>query len=427
MTVVLKNAQVLHHQQIVYADILMNRGAIQAIGRQLHGDHEVDLTGKLVLPGFIDVHVHLREPGETDKETVQTGALAAAHGGYTTIAAMPNVVPAPDSPARMQSQLQLNQKATRVHVLQYATLTKSRGERELVDFKALKAAGAFAFSNDGAGIQTAGQMWAAMQAAAEVQRPIVAHVQDDSLFNHGVMNAGQRADQLGLRGIPAVSESAQLARDLVLAGDSGVHYHVCHVSTAKSVQLIRQAKAAGVHVTAEVTPHHLLLDENFIQEDDPQLKMNPPLRTPADRLALLKGLRDGTIDMIATDHAPHTKQDKVGSMATAAFGITGLETAFNELYTQLVQSGWCTLPELVNWLSTAPAEAFNLNTGRIAVGFPADLTVVDLETEHQIQAADFLSRGKNSPFIGDQVRGRIDQTYVNGQLVYLRGQKSEQY
>lgn len=426
MKTVLKNGYVLTAGQLRRADVLIDAGVIQDISPEIPASQNqfVSVAGQVILPGFVDVHVHFREPGYTDKETIATGSLAAAHGGYTTVFSMPNVQPVPDTPQRWLQMQQLNQQKGCIHIQQYASITRQRTGNELVDFKALKQVGACGFSNDGSGVQTAATMYQAMQAAAQVHLPIAAHIEDDSLAHGGVMNAGLSAQKLHLPGIPAVSETAQLARDLELAAATGVHYHACHLSTAASVELVRAAKKRGVNVTAEVTPHHLLLDESMITTDNPLFKMNPPLRTLADRQALLSGLLDGTIDCIATDHAPHTKLDKQGSMLTAAFGITGLETSFAVLYTSLVQSNLCSLAQLVNWMSTQPARIFHLKqAGRIAIGAPADLTVVDLNHWTTITAAEMLSKGKNSPFIGRKVAAQIKATMVHGQWVYQQEAK----
>ena len=426
MKTVLKNGYVLTAGQLQRADVLIDAGMIQDISPEIPASQNqvVSIVGQVILPGFVDVHVHFREPGYTDKETIATGSLAAAHGGYTTVFSMPNVQPVPDTPQRWLQMQQLNQQKGCIHIQQYASITRQRTGNELVDFKDLKQVGACGFSNDGSGVQTAATMYQAMQAAAQVHLPIAAHIEDDSLAHGGVMNAGFSAQKLHLPGIPAVSETAQLARDLELAAATGVHYHACHLSTAASVELVRAAKKRGVNVTAEVTPHHLLLDESMITTDNPLFKMNPPLRTLADRQALLSGLLDGTIDCIATDHAPHTKLDKQGSMLTAAFGITGLETSFAVLYTSLVQSNLCSLAQLVNWMSTQPARIFHLKqAGRIAIGAPADLTVVDLNHCTTITAAEMLSKGKNSPFIGRKVAAQIKATMVHGQWVYQQEAK----
>lgn len=421
-TTLIRNAQILKHDQLRPADVLLQDGRIHAIGPQLttSADQVIDAHHHFLSPGLVDVHVHLRDPGLTAKETIETGTLAAAHGGFTTIGAMPNVDPVPDTPARVAAMVARNRARAHVHVAQYASITTGRAGDQLVDFAGVRDAGAFAVSNDGSGVQTAETMYQAMCGAARAGLPLAAHVEDDSLTHHGVMNAGPVADKLGLPGIPNVAESAQLARDLMLAEASGVHYHVCHVSTAQSVRLIRDAKRAGIHVTCEVSPHHLLLTDADITQNDPMLKMNPPLRSPRDRAALLVGLLDGTIDMIATDHAPHTAEQKQGSMATAAFGITGLETAFALLYTQLVQSRILTLGQLVKLMSTRPAQLFGLNAGELKVGAPADLALFDLAHPYTIDAQRMVSKGRNSPFIGWHVAGATCLTVVAGNVVYRK-------
>lgn len=419
----IKNGQCLVDGDLQVRDILIADDKIEKIGEHLTAsvpvDQIIDAQGLFVSPGLVDLHVHLREPGQTDKETVRTGSLAAAHGGYTTIAAMPNVIPAPDTPERLKNMLALNQRDGAVHVVQYATITTDRGGDELVDMAGLKAAGAFAFSNDGNGVQTAGTMYQAMKQAAKLKLAVVAHAEDDSLTYGGVMHEGDVSKQLGLPGIPSVSETAQVARDVVLAAATGVHYHVCHVSSVATVQVIRAAKAAGVHVTCEVSPHHLLLSDEEINRDNAMLKMNPPLGSEQDRQALIAGLLDGTIDLIATDHAPHTDAEKAQSMLKAPFGITGSETAFAMLYTQFVKTGLFSLAQLINWMAIQPAKLFGLNAGELAEDKPADITLFDLTTPYTIKATDFLSKGHNSPFIGEQVVGKTIRTVVSGRDAYI--------
>lgn len=419
----IKHAQILKDGQLVVRDILTQDDLIVAVG-QLNNtgisvDQIIDAQGLFVSPGLIDVHVHYRDPGQTDKETIKTGSRAAARGGFTTVAAMPNVTPTPDTPERLTRMIAKNTADGAVHIKQYATITTDRGGDELVDFAAMKDAGAFAFSNDGNGVQTSGTMYQAMQAAAEVNLPIVAHAEDDSLTFGGVMHEGEASRRLGLPGIPSVSETAQVARDVVLAAATGVHYHVCHVSSAATVQVIRAAKQAGVHVTAEVSPHHLLLSDADIKSNNAMYKMNPPLGDEQDRQALIAGLLDGTIDMIATDHAPHTDAEKAQSMLKAPFGITGSETAFSMLYTTFVKSGQFSLAQLMNWMVTQPAQVFNLtNTGQLVPGQKADIAIFDLATSSQITRDEFASKGHNSPFIGETVYGRTVLTLVDGQVAY---------
>lgn len=423
MKVLLKNARVIKNHQVQEADVLVENDRITQIQPEINVEAEqiIDVKKQLLMPGLVDIHVHFRDPGQTDKEDVVSGSAAAVKGGFTTVLTMPNVDPVPDTPEKMTAMVKHNQTAGNLHIGQYGSITKKRTSEELVDFKALKEAGAVAFSNDGNGIQTAETMYQAMLQIKEVGLPLAAHVEDESLMQHGVMNQGTVAEKLGLPGISELAETAQLARDLEIARNTGVHYHVCHVSKARSVELIRRAQRDGVHVTAEVAPHHLFLDETMISMDNPMMKMNPPLRTLEDRQALLGGLLDGTIGMIATDHAPHTVKDKAGSMKTASFGITGLETAFPLLYTKLVKPGLCTVEQLVEWMSIQPAEIFNLKAaGQLEVGDVADLTVMNVEDEYEIEEADFASKGINSPFIGQKVYGQTQLTMVAGKIVYQR-------
>ncbi|WP_283581691.1 dihydroorotase [Ligilactobacillus hohenheimensis] len=424
MNILIKDGNVFHNNQITQQDILVSDGRIRAIGRDLDAlgekvDRTINAAGKLVAPGLVDVHVHYREPGQTYKETIKTGSQAAAHGGFTTVCAMPNVDPAPDTPEKLRNMEKLNAQDGVVHIYQYATITKNRTSEEPVDYQALKDAGAIGFSNDGSGIQTAGAMMTAMEGIAATGLPLAAHVEDESLKLDGVMNAGDRAAKLGLPGIPGVAESSQVARDLLLAQATGVHYHICHVSTKESVALVRWAKQQGIPVTCEAAPHHMLLTEDDVTADNPNFKMNPPLRSEADRQAVIDGLLDGTIDMIATDHAPHSKEEKTGDLRHAAFGITGSETAFSTLYTRYVRTGVFTLAQLLNWLSRRPAELFHLDqAGTLMPGQPADIAIFDLEHPHVLSAGEYYSKGTNTPFTGHRVYGTTVLTMVAGQVVY---------
>ncbi|KRN79231.1 dihydroorotase [Fructilactobacillus lindneri DSM 20690 = JCM 11027] len=365
------------------------------------------------------MHVHFRDPGQTAKETVKTGSEASAHGGYTTVCAMPNVTPVPNTPDKLKEMAAYNEKQGVINVEQYSPVTYDERGNHLVDFAAMKRAGAVAFSNDGIGIQTGKTMFDAMVEIAKTGLPLAAHVEDHALMNGGVMNEGRVSEALGLKGANEVAETSQLARDLELARVTHVHYHVCHVSKSRSVELIRRAKADGVNVTAEVSPHHLLLDDSMIKMDNPMYKMNPPLRSKEDCEALLTGLLDGTIDMIATDHAPHTITDKGDSFVDSAFGITGIETAFPLLYTSLVETKKVTLQQLLKWMSRAPVEKFNLtNDNELKVGNLANFAIWDLQHQHKIITTEMKSKGRNSPFIGEQVNANNLATFSNGKLVY---------
>lgn len=422
MATLLKNGLVYQDGELVREDILINGDKIQALGTDLEEiapDAKIfDLDGKLVAPGLVDIHEHYREPGFTYKETIETGSKAAARGGFTTVCTMPNLNPVPDDVETFKKQVELNEANSCIHLYQYAAITKDETSDEVVDMEALKEAGAFAFSNDGHGVQSAGVMYEAMEKAAKAGLAICEHVQDDSLYHHGVMNAGKKADELGLPGILGVSESAQLARDIMLAKATGVHYHVCHVSTKESVELVRLAKEYGINVTAEAAPHHVLLSEEDIDGNDGYYKMNPPLRSKEDQYAVIEGLLDGTIDLIATDHAPHSREEKAGDMRKAAFGIIGNETAFACMYTALVKNGEMELAQLLDLMSYNPAKLFGLDAGVIAPGKQADLAVLDLDHPEVIEEADYLSKAVNTPFTGNEVYGMTTMTFVSGKLVY---------
>lgn len=402
-------------------DILIQDGQIQKIARGIEtaADEEINVQGATAIPGLIDVHVHFREPGLTYKETIETGSHAAAHGGFTTVMTMPNVKPVVDTADKVAAQVALNQENSLVKIAQYGALSANLVGQGAADLKAMAQAGAMAFSNDGHGVQDAQTMLEAMKAAKAADRVISAHLEDDSLIQGGVINAGPTADRLGLPGMTGLSESTQLARDLVMAKETGVRYHVAHISTKESVAQVRLAKQMGLNVTAEVSPHHLFLDDGMIESDNPMFKMNPPLRSKEDRLALIGGLLDGTIDMIATDHAPHSQEEKAGSMHDCSFGIVGLETAFPLVYTHFVKSGLVDLETALKWFVSKPKEVFGLeNAGELRVGDQADIALVDLVHPYQIDPEKFESKGKNTPFTGQEVYGKVLKTFVDGNLVY---------
>ncbi|MDX8044953.1 dihydroorotase [Gracilibacillus sp. S3-1-1] len=421
MKKVLRNVKrILDNGEVQACELLIEDGIIKAIGTEIEaqGAEMIDGKGNLVTPGFVDVHVHLREPGGEAKETIETGTNAAARGGYTTVCAMPNTQPTPDSTNVLQSiQNRINETAT-IRVLPYASITERLVGNKLTDMKALKTEGAFAFTDDGVGVQSADMMLQAMTRAASINMPIVAHCEENTLIHNGVMHDGEVSKQLGLQGIPSICESVQIARDVLLAEASGCHYHVCHVSTEESVRTIRDAKKAGIHVTAEVTPHHLLLNEHAITENDANFKMNPPLRAKEDQQALIDGLLDGTIDFIATDHAPHTAEEKANGMEEAPFGIVGFETAFSLLHTHFVKKGIFTLKQLIDWMTVKPADTFGLPYGRIESGVSADLTLLSVDTQETIDKQSFLSKGKNTPFNGWEVTGKPVMTIYQGETVY---------
>ena len=334
---------------------------------------------------------------------------------------MPNTKPVPDSVEHLEALNAKIEETAHVRVLPYASITVGEVGEELVDFASLKQSGAFAFTDDGVGVQQAGMMLEAMKQAASLDMAIVAHCEDNSLINRGSVHEGKFSAEQGINGIPSVCESVQIARDVLLAEAAGCHYHVCHISTIGSVRAVRDAKRAGIRVTAEVTPHHLLLCEDDIPGLDPNYKMNPPLRGQDDKEALIEGLLDGTIDFIATDHAPHTAEEKARGMLKAPFGIVGLETAFPLLYTNLVKKGVLTLQQLVDFLTVKPAESFSLPYGQLKEGAIADIVLVDLETEQEINADEFASKGKNTPFNGMKCVGWPVLTIAEGKIAWQKG------
>lgn len=424
MKTLIKNGTIVDKKnKRISAAIWIEDNKIKAIGSTFDNenfDHVFDAKGQLITPGLIDIHVHLREPGFTYKETIKTGSRAAARGGFTTVCAMPNLNPVPDTPEKLQKIYDIIKQESIVKILQYAPITEELNSEVLTNQKALKKANAFAFTNDGVGVQNAGVMYLAMKNAASLNMPLVAHTEDNSLLFGGVMHEGERSKELNLPGILGIVESSQIARDIMLAKETGVHYHICHVSTRESVQLVREAKHAGIHVTAEVSPHHLLLTDQDIPEDHGFWKMNPPLRSEQDQKALIEGLLDGTIDCIATDHAPHGIEEKNQSFLKSPFGIVDSETAFSLLYTYFVEKQIFTLEQLICWMSSKPAELFNLAGGTLTIGATADITIFDLEKEEVIDEEQFESMGKNTPFIGRQVKGNTMMTFVDSQLVWSK-------
>ena len=362
------------------------------------------------LPGFCDVHVHLREPGFSYKETIKTGSQAAARGGYTAVCTMPNLNPVPDSLEHLRVQQDIIDADAVIHVYPYAAITVKEEGKELADMEAL-ADHVIAFSDDGHGVQSDEMMEEAMRRAKKLNKLIVAHCEDNRLLKGGYIHDGRYAKEHGHRGICSESEWGQIARDLELAEKTGCGYHVCHISTKESVEVIRQAKARGVDVTCETAPHYLLLCEDDLQEDG-WWKMNPPLRSKEDHDALIEGIKDGTIDVIATDHAPHSEEEKSRGLEKSAFGIVGIETAFPLLYTYLVKTGVITMERLMELLVYKPRERFNIPLGE------EDYSVWDLEAETVIDPKDFLSKGKATPFAGWKVNGICRKTVMNGITVY---------
>ncbi|WP_147802395.1 dihydroorotase [Alkalicoccus halolimnae] len=417
-----KNAEVYRDGKTEIEDILIDgtTGKVEKIGRSLSDAEaeEYDLTGKLLAPGLVDIHIHLREPGGESKETIETGTQAAARGGFTTVCAMPNTRPVPDSAETIDELQKKIKKNAVVRVLPYAAITERQLGKSVTDMQTLSERGAFAFTDDGVGVQTAGKMYEAMIEASRLNKAVVAHCEDNSLLYGGMLHDGEKARELGIKGILPASEAVHIARDILLAEETGVHYHVCHVSAKESVRVIRDAKRAGINVTAEVTPHHLMLTEDDIPGDDANYKMNPPLRAQADREALIEGLLDGTLDFIATDHAPHTAEEKNMSIEEAPFGIVGLETAFPLLYTHLVETKAVPESQLLDWLTKKPAEVFQLPYGEITEGGYADLVVIDRHKKQRVDTENFLSKGTNMPFNEWELTGWPVMTICEGNIVW---------
>ena len=365
-----------------------------------------------VLPGFCDVHVHFREPGFSYKETIASGSLSAARGGYTAVCTMPNLNPVPDSREHLRQQLDIIRRDACVHVYPYASITVGEQGQTLSDLAGM-AENAIAFSDDGKGVQSDDMMRDAMLRAKALGKMIVAHCEVNDLLRGGYIHDGSYAAAHGHRGICSESEWQQIARDLKLAKETGCAYHVCHISTKESVEIIRGAKAEGVNVTCETGPHYLLMDDSFLQEDG-RFKMNPPLRDKSDREALMAGLLDGTIDMIATDHAPHSADEKSRGLEKSAFGVVGLETAFPILYTCLVKPGILTMEKLMELLVENPRKRFGIPMGM-------DFSLWDLDAEYEIDPNEFVSMGKATPFAGWKVNGRCIATVCDGKVVYQEG------
>lgn len=416
---VLKNASVFRGGCFELGDVSIRNGRIFSVGGSADtvGADVINLDGKTVLPGLVDLHVHLREPGFEYKETIASGTAAAASAGYTEIFSMPNLVPAPDSLENLAVQAEAIRRDACIKVHPYGCITMGqRGEGELVDLEAL-APYVAGFSDDGRGVQSDGLMYKAMELCAGCGKTIVAHCEVNELLRGGYIHDGDYARAHGHKGICSESEWKQIERDLELVRKTGCAYHVCHISTSESVELIRRAKAEGLPVSCETGPHYLLLDDSCLREDG-AFKMNPPLRSEADRKALLEGIKDGTIDCIATDHAPHSAAEKSKGLKDSAFGIVGLETAFPLLYTYLVKKNVIDMERLIALMSCNPRRIMNLQP--VEIGAPADLAVFDLDETYKIDASLFVSKGHSTPFDGWTVQGRCVMTLLGGRPVFRR-------
>ncbi|MBQ7356675.1 MAG: dihydroorotase [Clostridia bacterium] len=410
MKALFRNAKVYENGVMKQLDMYFDGGSLAPFTGDVSSfDPSFVFDNTVILPGLCDVHVHLREPGFSYKETIKSGTLASARGGYTAVCSMPNLKPTPDSRVNLDAQLDIIKRDAVIAVYPYGTITKCEAGIELSDMEEI-AGDVIAFSDDGKGVQSEGMMLEAMERSEALGKLIVAHCEDNSLLRGGYIHDGEYARTHGHRGICSESEWGPIARDIELIKKSGCGYHVCHISTKESVDIIRRAKADGVNITCETGPHYILLDDSYMQEDA-RFKMNPPLRSPEDREAILSGILDGTIDMIATDHAPHSAEEKSLGLEKSAMGVVGIETAFPLLYTHLVKTGIMSLERLVELMSINPRERFGIESD---IGF----TVFEVGEEYEIKPEEFLSKGRSTPFEGERVYGRCLLTVYGGKAVY---------
>lgn len=403
-------------------DVYVKDGMISELGDNISLDDTdcmmIDAAGCFVMPGFIDLHVHLRDPGFTYKETIQTGARAAARGGVTTICPMPNTKPSTDNPVIVSEIVERASKEACVNVLPVGAVTIGQMGKEVTDIRGMKQSGIYAISEDGKSVMDSEVYRQAMRIAKECDIPVMAHCEDINLMAEGVMNDDGRAKELGLKGISNAVEDIITARDILLARETGVKLHLCHCSTKASVRMIKEAKEDGLPVTGEVCPHHFILCTEDIPGNDANYKMNPPLRSREDVEALKEGLRDGIMDVISTDHAPHSEEEKARGFEKAPFGIVGLETSAALTYTELVLKGYLTPMQMVEKMSYNPAKVLGIDRGTLAKGSVADIVIFNPEAEYEIHAEDFASMGKNTPFEGRKVKGRVEYTIRDGKVVY---------
>jgi dihydroorotase len=418
--VVVRGARVVDPVEGIDAtlDVRVDAGVIAQIGENVDtNEHRVvDGSGLVLAPAFVDPHVHLRTPGREDEETIASGTAAAAAGGYCAILGMPNTDPIVDSAATLQSLVETARREAVIPVGFLAAITRGQHGEELTEMAELAEAGAAAFSDDGVPVSSAGMMQRALQYAAITGRPLALHCEEPSLSRGSHMHMGRVSAELGVAGYPSVAESAMVERDLALAAAEGQPLHLLHLSAAESVAALRRARDAGVRASGEVTPHHLVLTDDAVRSLDPNLKMNPPLREEHDRIALLEALRDGTIECIATDHAPHAPHEKEVPFEAAPFGVTGLETAFAALYTHLVKPGVLTLQTLLERMSAGPARVFGIDRPRVAVGARANLVLLDLERTWQVR--DFKSKSRNSWLLGETLQGAVTLTLADGTVAH---------
>ncbi len=423
MSYIFKNCKVFRENGFVNEDLFVSGEVFADAGSCSDNAVVIDCKGYYIIPGLADVHVHLREPGFVYKETVKSGSLAAAHGGYTKICSMPNLNPTPDCTENLAVQLDAIKKDAAIKVIPYGTITVGQNGEELSDMEAM-AGDVAGFSDDGKGVQNPEMMKKAMLKAKTLGKIIAAHCEDNSLLKGGYIHDGEYAKAHGHRGICSESEWGQIKRDIELVRETGCAYHVCHISTKESVELIRQAKKDGLDITCETGPHYLVLDDSCLQENA-RFKMNPPLRSAEDRKALVEGICDGTIDMIATDHAPHSAEEKSRGLEKSPMGVVGIETAFPVLYKNLVKTGIISLEKLVEIMHTNPCKRFNLGGG-IKSGECADFAIFNLDKEYTVNPEEFLSMGKSTPFEGDTVQGECVLTLCNGKIAWTSGELIEE-
>ena len=422
MKILIKNGRLIDPSQKLDAnrDILLEDGKVAQIAEKIEtqADRVVDADGYYVMPGLIDMHVHLREPGYEHKETIRTGAMAAARGGFTTICPMPNTNPSTDNPERVKFVVDKAEAEAPVHVLPVGAVTIGQAGDEMTDIASMAKAGAIGISEDGKSVMNAALYREAMKEAAKNHILVMAHCEDKNLVGKGALNAGKKAEENGVPGITNAVEDVIVARDILLAKETGAKLHLCHCSTKDSVRMLKEAKEDGLPVTGEVCPHHFSMTEDEIVAGDANYKMNPPLRTAEDVQALKEGLRDGVFDVIATDHAPHHADEKKKGIQEAPFGIVGSETAVALTITHLVEEGYLTPYQMAEKMSTNPARILGIDRGSLIPGKPADVTIIDPACEYTIDVNEFASKGKNTPFNGAKVKGRVKMTIVDGTIVY---------
>ncbi|MDL2287471.1 dihydroorotase [Eubacteriales bacterium OttesenSCG-928-G02] len=421
MKTLLRAEQIYKEKSFQALDILIDNNIIIDIA-PIHSyshfqyDKLLNFTNCYIFPGFADVHVHLREPGFSYKETIKTGSIAAAHGGFTSICTMPNLNPPPDNESNIKTQLEIIKKDSAIDILPYGTITKNRAGLELAEFDRLKYYTNI-FSDDGSGVQNDDIMLKAMQKVKSFNGIIAAHCEVNELLDGGYIHKGKYSKTNNHKGICSESEWKQIERDIKLVEKTNCNYHVCHISTKESVELIRRAKKQGLPVTCETAPHYLMFCEDDLREEG-RFKMNPPLRSKQDKEALLEGIADRTIDCIATDHAPHSYEEKNKGLKDSAMGVVGLETSFSAAYTALVKSGIINLEQLIELMSINPRKIFGLYDNKFEIGKKADLTAVDINEKYIVSSNDFLSMGKSTPFEGCELYGKVKMTFTNGKSVW---------